>query len=385
MHFCWGIASSMVFSLLPIFIIDELGGSSKSFGALEGSVIFLSFMAKLFAGFIMDIFKKKLPMLKMGSILTILSKFLLACAPSIFFVFISKSIDRFAKGLRQAPSDAILAELSSKKGLAYSLRYTTNIAGFLIGSIITSAMISMLGQNFRLIFSLAILPTIVAIYILKTKVQRFDEDEYKQTTNQRWKISDISLMPKAYWKFLIFITLLMFNRFSEGFITIRAKDVLPNSLGDIPLFTAIYELFAMFIALFVGTISDKFDQRKLILVGIFILMIADSFAIFANSFSTIILCYIFAGVHIGATQGVIGSMIAKTAPKNLIGTAFALFYGVEGIVLLLANNLAGYSSEIAKLIGLQQSSMPFVFGFIFSLMSAFYIFSWLNNKNFSLI
>ena len=79
MHFAWGMASSMIFSLLPLFIVDELGGSSRSFGMLEGAVIFLSFMAKLFAGFIMDIFKKKLPMLRTGVILTVLSKFFLAC------------------------------------------------------------------------------------------------------------------------------------------------------------------------------------------------------------------------------------------------------------------------------------------------------------------
>ena len=172
MHFCWGMASSMIFSLLPIFIVDELGGNSKSFGLLEGSVIFLSFMAKLFAGFIMDIFKKKLPMLRLGMFLTTFSKFSLACSINIFFVFLAKSIDRFAKGLRQAPSDAIFAELSSKKGFAYSFRHMMNLSGFFCGSFITTTIVAFIGRNFRLIFSLAIVPTLIAIYIFNTRIRK---------------------------------------------------------------------------------------------------------------------------------------------------------------------------------------------------------------------
>ena len=187
-------------------------------------------------------------------------------------------------------------------------------------------------------------------------------------------------MPKAYWKFMIFITLLMFNRFSEGFITLRAKEILPDNVGDFPLFMALYELFAICIAVIIGRISDGIDQRKIMLFGVGLLIIADVFAISASGSITVILSYIFAGMHIGSTQGLIGSMIAKLAPKNLIGTAFALFYGIEGITLFLANNIAGYSSGLAKFISVQSSSVPFIFGIIFSIISSFYIFSWIKKE-----
>lgn len=380
MHFCWGIASSMIFSLLPVFIVDELGGNSKSFGALEGAVIFLSFMAKLFAGFIMDIFKRKLPMLSAGTILTVFSKLSLACAPSVFFVFISKSLDRFAKGLRQAPSDTILAEISEKKGFAYSLRYTINISGFLLGSIITSTIVAVIGKNFRLIFSLAILPTAIALYILKTKIKYDDEKQYKRKEKQKWNIRDIKDMPKAYWKFIIFISLLMFNRFSEGFITLRAKEVIPDQVGNFPLFMGIYELCAISIAILVGRISDQIDKRKLMLMGICLLVMADLFGIFAQGVMTTVFIYVFAGLHIGTTQGLIGSIIAKLAPKNLVGSAFAIFYGIEGAILLFSNNLAGFSSGMAKTLHMQASAVPFVCGSIFSILSIAYVHFWIQHE-----
>ena len=380
MHFCWGMASSMIFSLLPVFIVDELGGNSKSFGALEGAVIFLSFMAKLFAGFIMDIFRRKLPMLNAGTILTVFSKLSLACAPSVFFVFISKSLDRFAKGLRQAPSDTILAEISEKKGFAYSLRYTTNISGFLFGSIVTSGIVAMIGKNFRLIFSLAIIPAVIALFILRTKIKYEDTKKYELKEKQKWNIRDIKNMPKAYWKFIILISLLMFNRFSEGFITLRAKEVIPDQVGNFPLFMGIYELCAISIAILVGRISDQTDKRKLMLFGICLLIIADLFGVFANGIITTIFIYVFAGLHIGMTQGLIGSIIAKLAPKNLIGSAFAIFYGIEGLILLLSNNLAGFSSDLAKAMQIQGTAAPFICGALFSLASIMYIYSWIQRE-----
>ncbi|MDR3224609.1 MAG: MFS transporter [Holosporales bacterium] len=376
MHFFWGMASSMIFSLLPVFIVGELGGSAKSFGFLEGAVVFLSFVAKLFAGFFMDIFKKKLPMLKTGTILTVLSKFFLACAPSVFFVFISKSLDRFAKGLRQAPSDTILAEISPKKGVAYSLRYMMNLSGFLIGSFVTSLIVYFIGQNFRLIFSFAVIPTLVAFYILNTKIKYSDEIDGPVRSKNIWQIKDIALLPKEYWKFLIVVTLLMFNRFSEGFITLKAKAMLPEYVGSFPLFMSMYEICAVLVAIPVGRLSDKFDKKLILLCGISFLVIADYYGIYADNLQTVIAIYIFAGIHMGATQGIIGSIIAKSANKNLIGTAFAIFYGVEGTVLLCSNSLAGMSFKFAEFIGLPVSSGPFLMGIVASLSAIVYIIVW---------
>lgn len=382
MHFCWGMASSMIFSLLPIFIVDELGGSSKSFGLLEGSVIFLSFIAKLFAGFIMDIFKKKLPMLKFGMYLTTLSKFSLACSINIFFAFIAKSIDRFAKGLRQAPSDAIFAELSSKKGLAYSFRHMMNLSGFFCGSFITTMIITSIGRNFRLIFSLAIVPTLIAIYIFKTRIKKlYDDDKlYKQRDNQKWKISDIKNMSQNYWKFIIIIIFLMLNRFSEGFITLRAKEIIPQSVASFPIFMSLYEMCAILISIPIGKIADKFDKRKILLFGVCLLITADIFGIFAYNLATLIPIYLFAGLHIGATQGLIGSIIAKIAHPQLIGTAFAIYYGIDGIVLFSSNNIAGLSCNIMKYLGLQNSSGPFVFGILCSIISSLSILNWIKKE-----
>jgi MFS family permease len=333
-------------------------------------------MAKIFAGFVMDIFKKRLPMLNIGTILTVISKFFLACAPSVFFVFISKAIDRFAKGLRHAPSDTILAEIATKKGYAYSMRYMVNLLGFLVGSITTSIIITTIGKNFRLIFTLAIIPTLFAWHILKSKVNYQDKDADSKIGHQKWKVSDVKLLPKSYWRFLLIVLFLMFNRFSEGFISLRAKEILPASTGNFPLFMALYELFAVCTALIVGSFSDKCDKRKILIVGISLLVIADIVGVLANNRLTVIILHILAGMHMGATQGILSSIVAEIAPKQLYGAAFAVCYFAEGLTLFLANNIAGSAADLLNFLNISDSAGPFILGMFPSFAAIILLIKW---------
>lgn len=365
----------MVFVLLPVFIVDKLGGSYKSFGLLEGSVIFLSFVAKLFAGFLMDIFKRKKPMLFTGTILTVLSKLFLAFSFSVFFAFIAKSIDRFAKGLRHAPIDAILAEIAVKKGFAYSIRHMMNVLGSLLGSVLTSLILIAFEESYRLVFILSVVPTLIALYILIKKISYKEERDIKNKEKYKWNVRDIKLMPREYWDFIIMVAILMFNRFSEGFITLRAKEVLPHCLSNLPIFMALYEICVIAVSIPVGKLADRIDKRIILIYGISVLFIADIFGMFANNFLTIICIYIFAGIHMGATQGIISAIVAKTAPKHLIGTAFAIYYGVDGITLFFSNYLAGIAPKLAIFIGFDPASGPFIIGSIASFSALIYVIS----------
>jgi hypothetical protein len=101
-------------------------------------------------------------------------------------------------------------------------------------------------------------------------------------------------------------------------------------------------------------------------------VIADIFGMLSNSWYSVMSIYIFAGLHMGATQGVLGAIIARSAPQHLIGTAFAIFYGVEGAVLLCANSFAGMMHGIAKYVGLPEASGPFIMGAAASIAEILY-------------
>lgn len=378
MYFCWGMASSMIYSLLPIYIVENLNGSTKQFGYIEGIAVFFSFLSKLCAGFFIDIFKRKINILYVGTISTMISKILLVLSNSVLFVIIVKSFDRLAKGLRAAPVDAIFAQLTGKKGSAYSLRYTINMSGTLTGSLITSILIEQFNKNFRLIFTLACIPTIVAFYILYKKVKYRDEPYKNIQTRPNWKLSYIKFLPKEYWKFLILVILIMLNRFSEGFITLKARSVLHSDiLSSLPRYMALYEFCIITIAFPMGKLSDKINKYTVLLFGMISLAIADIFGILADSRITVIMIYIFSGLHMGITHSLLSSIVARIAPKELIGTAFAIYYGVTGSVLLLTNVFAGMSGILLKkLFGISMASAPFVMGLITTISSIGYILWW---------
>ncbi len=370
MYFFWGMASSMIFTLLPIFITEDLHGTISQFGFIEGLVVFLSFLSKLCVGFLIDIYRNRIKILYIGTISTIISKILLACSCSILFVVVAKSIDRLAKGLRHAPVDAIFASLTDKKGYIYSYRYCINISGSLTGSLITSLLVFKFGHHFREIFVLACIPTIIAYYILKTKVKYKDKAYTPIVKRSEWRISHIKYLPKEYWEFLALVSLMMLNRFSEGFITLKAKAILPiDQLSNIPLYMGIYELFIIITSIPMGLLSDKINKYIVILFGLVALLIADIFGIFANSNISLIMIYILSGIHMGATHSILSSIIAKIAPIELIGTAFALYYGTDGLVLLISNNLAG---SIGQLINTNLTSGPFIMGTVTTSIAILY-------------
>lgn len=374
MYFFWGMASSMVFTLLPIFITEDLHGTIAQFGFIEGIVVFLSFLSKLLVGFLIDIYRKRIKILYIGTISTIISKILLACSGSILFVILAKSIDRLAKGMRHAPVDAIFASLTDKKGYIYSYRYSINISGSLTGSLVTSLLVLQFGHQFRMIFVLACIPTLIAYYILKTKIKYTDKEYTPISRRSEWRISHIKYLPREYWGFLVLVALMMLNRFSEGFITLKAKSILLNEqLSHIPLYMGIYEFFIIITAIPMGLLSDKINKYIVVLLGLITLLVADIFGIFANDNISLIMIYILCGIHMGSTHSILSSIIAKIAPIELIGTAFALYYGTDGIVLLIANNIAGSIGKIINgYINIPITSGPFIMGTITTSIAIIY-------------
>lgn len=379
MYFCWGVSASMIFSLLPIFITKELGGSTISFGLLEGGVLFISFLGKILVSALIDIFKKQKRLLAIGSILTILSRISFLFAFNIFSVFIAKSCDRFARGIRSATSDVMFSKMKIAYGSSYTFKYMYNIAGYLAGSCLTSVIVLTYGRDFRLIFGAAVIPSLIAYIILRTKV-KIKETEVKRKNTHKINLQSLKQFNRDYWQVITLTSILMFSRFSEGFITLKAAELYPNHLHIYPMFMIIYELCIISMALIISKIADNFNKHKILLIGISILVITNIHAIFTGTIFGVILVYAGAGIHMGITQGVLYSLVASTAPTDLKGSGFAIFYAVEGLTLLASNYLAGSSFSFASLISLPESSGPFILGLVASSSAAIYIIKSMNAK-----
>ena len=369
MSFFWSTSSLMVFSLLPIFITEVLGASRAKLGIIEGVAISLGFFSKVFSGVISDIFRLRKPLIAIGSIMTILLKFVFAAASSIGWVFAARSIDRLSKGIRSAPTDALIADISQNlhRGQSYGLRQTLYTLGAVVGSLLATLLVCLSDHNYRLIFTLAAIPAFIAFLILLSLVKQPPIKDDIKKDHVGWRFSDIKYLPASFWSLLGVAFVLMLARFSEAFINIRAKDV-GWSIHYLPLLSVGMELVHAGIAYPIGRRANRTNLNTLLFKGILVLVITNIVFITTDSIVGAGIAAMLAGLHMGMTQGILSTLVAESTPAELRGTAFALYYFSSGIAVLIGNTLAGHLSD---LIG---STGCFIGGLVFTVLASILLF-----------
>lgn len=352
MCFFWSTASLMVFSILPTFLVDVLGISHANLGRIEGIAIFCAFAAKVFSGVLSDYWKKRKPLIILGTSLSIIIKLMFAAANSILWIFAARTIDRLSKGIRSAPTDALIADLSPKnlEGASFGLRQTLYTLGAVFGAAIATSLMFLSSHNYRLIFLFSIIPATIALIILLVWVKAPEVSSESKTVQADWHWREARYLPPTFWKLLIVIFILMLARFSEAFLTLRAKEI-GWSVAMLPLLVVGYEIVHATFAWPVGKLADRYDRKKILLAGLAVLIITNIIMILANATIWVFVGVLFAGLHMGMTQGLISALIAESTPNHLRGTAFAFYYLTTGVAVYIGNEVAGRLSDCYGLVG----------------------------------
>lgn len=345
MSFFWSTASVMVFTLLPTFLTEVLGASKTKVGMIEGVAIFLAFLAKVFSGVLSDYLKTRKPLIMLGTCMSIFVKIMFAVATNVGWIFIARSVDRLSKGVRSAPTDALIADLSppQQEGTSYGIRYTLYTLGAVCGGAV-AAILMHLFQNYRLVFWCSLIPATLALVVLIVFVKPpLEEKAFKE---KPWHWRDAKLLPPIFWKLLAVTFLLMLARFSEAFLTLHAKEV-GWSLAALPLLMVGYDIVNAAIASPIGKLADGYNRQKILLWGILVLTLTNILIITLPFKSGILIGMLFAGLHMGMTQGLIAALVAENTLPHLRGTAFALYYLTSGTAVLIGNWVAGYLSDLS--------------------------------------
>ena len=172
--FLWTSSTCMVFSLLPVFLQTEFGFSNTRIGAMEGFALFVSNFSRVFSGVLSDVLKSRVKVIAVGSVMTAAMKLTLASAGNVQQVVVGKLLDRFGKGIRAAPTDALIADLSPrpKRSSTYGLHQSMTTLGGVVGSLAAMTVMKATHNNFRATFTLAAFPSIIAIFILIKAVRK---------------------------------------------------------------------------------------------------------------------------------------------------------------------------------------------------------------------
>jgi len=363
--FLWSLSSCMVFTILPTFITEELKLSPLFLGTVEGFALFLAFSAKILSGVLSDYIQKRKPLLVLGTLLSILFKILFSLATHGGWIIFAKSLDRFAKGIRSAPADALIAETTPDhhRGSAFGFRQSCYVSGALIGSLIASFLLTYSQHNYRFVFACAVFPVFLSLIIILygvTDVSSGHTQINDFQKHQRLSFKDFRHLPLMFWCVIGVSFVLMLARFSDSFMALKARSV-GLDVTIIPLFMMGNEIAHAALALPAGWLSDRFNRFQILSWGIGVLCLTNLVFYHATSLVSVFIGFIMAGVHMGLTHSLLSSIISGYTIRSLQASAFSIYYCSTGIAVLCANPIAGYLSTCYD-----SSSIPFLYGGIAS-------------------
>lgn len=335
------ISSEMIHSLLPLFMATTLGTSVVIIGLIEGLAEATALMVKVFSGMFSDYIGKRKGLALLGYGMGALSKPLFALASTSGLVFGARMMDRLGKGIRGAPRDALVADVTPAeiRGAAFGLRQSLDTVGAFLGPLLAVALMLLWNDNFQAVFWIAVIPGVLAVALLffglhepKTPIT------HKRTNPIRRK--NLQRLSRAYWWVVALGFVFTLARFSEAFLVLRAQQM-EIPLATIPLVMVAMNLVYSVTAYPFGKLSDRISHSRLLQLGLVVLILADIALALSQHWSTLLLGVALWGVHMGMTQGLLATMVADTAPAELRGTAFGMFNLISGVALLLASLGAG--------------------------------------------
>lgn len=339
---CMDLSSEMIHSLLPMFLKSELGVSLIVIGLIEGIAEGTASISKVFSGVLSDRFGRRKPLIVVGYGLAALSKPLFPLANSAGWVFVARFADRIGKGIRGAPRDALIADItpSESRGAAYGLRQALDTTGALLGPLVAIGLMMLLAGSYRKVFWLAAVPAIAAVAMLVLGVKEPERhiDRRERPKMPRWR--EVRQFPFEFWIVVAIGAVFTLARFSEAFLVVRASDAgLPRDW--IPLALAVMNLTYVISAYPAGWLSDRVGRVKLLAIGLAIIIVADVVLATGSSLTVVLAGVALWGLHLGLTQGVFSALVADTVPADLRGGGFGAFNFVSGLVAIPASVLAG--------------------------------------------
>jgi len=336
------LSSEMIHGLLPMFLVTILGAGALSVGLIEGIAEATAAITKVFSGVISDWIGRRKPLVLLGYGLAALTKPLFPLATGIGEVLTARFLDRIGKGIRGAPRDALIADITPPeiRGAAYGLRQSMDTVGAFAGPLLAIVLMYATHNNFRLVFWVATVPAFICVLLIVFGVE--EPEPTRQVVQARFPISSANMwqLSANFWWVVTFATVLTLARFSEAFLLLRGQGLgLPVTW--IPMVLIVMNVVYAVSAYPFGKLSDNGSRHRLLALGIAFLIISDLILATASNVWMVFLGATVWGLHMGATQGLLSTMVAEVAPVSLRGTAFGVFNLVIGLALLAASIIAG--------------------------------------------
>ncbi len=212
------------------------------------------------------------------------------------------------KGIRDAPRDALIADISpvALRGASFGLRQSLDTVGAFIGPLLAIGLMWFTGHDVLAVFRLAVVPATLALALLICAVPEPQRPASVQRARFPLHRDELCRLGRGFWAVIAVASLFTLARFSEAFPLLRAEHVgLP--LPWIP---------------------------GVLVVELLCLIAADLVLALGQGLHALALGVALWGLHMGFTQGLLATLVADTSPAEMRGTAFGVLNLVASVALL---------------------------------------------------
>ena len=340
------VSSEMIHSLLPMFMVTVLGTSALTVGLIEGAAEATALIVKVFSGALSDYLGKRKGLAVVGYALGALTKPLFALAQTTGVVVTARLLDRVGKGVRGAPRDALVADITPVhlRGAAFGLRQALDTVGAFLGPLLAVGLMLWWSNDFRAVFWVAVVPGLLAVALLLVGVREPERAPGARRTNPIGR-ENLKRLSGAYWWVVVIGAVFTLARFSEAFLVLRAQQS-GVAMALVPLVMVAMNLVYSASAYPFGRLSDRMNHTTLLALGLMVLIAADLVLANSSHWLSVLAGVALWGIHMGMTQGLLATMVADVAPADLRGTAYGFFNLVSGLAMLVASGVAGWLWDV---------------------------------------
>lgn len=333
------ISSEMIYPLVPLFLANVLGVNKSIIGLIEGIAESTASLLKVFSGWFSDRIGNRKWLMVAGYGVSTLSRPILAMAAGWHHVLGFRFVDRFGKGIRTAPRDAIVVESTEEAylGRAFGFQRAMDTAGAVLGPAIAFLLLGIFSNGYRVVFWLSMVPGVIAVLLIILFITEKKKDDAHPVKSLKLTLR---YFDGRFKTFVIITTVFAIGNSSDVFLILRAQQLGIQPV-TIPVIYLMFNLIYALSSLPAGIAADKFGKRRVILIGF--IMFALVYYGFAVASGTLMVWVLFAcyGVFMGLTEGVQKAFVATIIPSDFKATAFGIYNTAVGLAMFPASLIGG--------------------------------------------
>lgn len=342
-------ASEMIYPLLPIFLTATLGASAVDVGLIEGGADGLASVLKFYAGAWSDRLPRRKPLIVSGYTLAALSRALIAAAKVWPLVLLARLVDRTGKGIRSAPRDAMIADVTpiEQRGRAYGFHRALDHTGAIVGPMLALLFLDGFHMAMRTVFAIAVVPGLIGVAILVAFLREEPRTAARSAAagaspapSTHTSEAPAAKLDDAFWSALVAIGLFSLANSSDAFLLLQAHSA-GVATGLLPLLWAAHHVIKSLFSTRAGALSDRIDRRYLLATGWASYAIIYFIFPAAHSLTFFVVLFILYAIPGTLTEGAERAWVVGFVPAQARGKAFGFYYLANGLCVLAGTVLFG--------------------------------------------